>query len=255
VDRNRIYRGKWQDVLPRLLTGQFSLIYIDPPFNTGKTQRRNSITYADSMPEMSYRIWLRRALVEAYRVLAPNGSILVHLDWRRVHEVKCSILDSIFGKKSFMNEIIWAYDFGGRSKRFWPRKHDTILWYVKDPKNYIFNYDAIDRVPYMAPGLVGAEKAARGKTLTDVHWQTIVPTMGKEKTGYPTQKPIGLIKRFVLVHSNPGDWCLDFFAGSGTLGEACALANRKFVLVDKSKVALRIQQQRLQKFDPKIILV
>ena len=162
-------------------------------------------------------------------------------------------MDEVFGEEGFINEIIWAYDYGGRSKRFWPRKHDNILWYAKNPEDYIFNYDEIDRIPYMAPGLVGKEKAARGKTPTDVHWQTIVPTNGKEKTGYPTQKPLGLLNRLVLAHSNPNSWCLDFCAGSGSFGEACALYQRHFVLIDSNIEAIRIQSKRLGKYNVKII--
>jgi site-specific DNA-methyltransferase (adenine-specific) len=151
-----------------------------------------------------------------------------------------------------MNEIIWAYDYGGRSKRYWPRKHDNILWYVKDSDNYTFNYEEIDRIPYMAPDLVGPEKAAIGKTPTGVWWMTIVPTNSKEKTGYPTQKPLKLLERIIKVHSNPGDWVLDFFAGSGTTGEAAAKHGRKFVLVDNKEEAVNIMKNRLSHLVPNL---
>jgi site-specific DNA-methyltransferase (adenine-specific) len=155
------------------------------------------------------------------------------------------LLDLIFTRESFMNEIIWAYDYGARQKTKWPTKHDNILWYAKDPKNYTFNYDAIDRIPYMSPGLVGPEKAALGKTLTDCWWSTIVHTNGKEKTGYPTQKPIAIINRIVKVHSNPGDLCMDFFAGSGTLGDSCINLGRNCILIDNNLDAIKIMEQRL----------
>jgi len=160
------------------------------------------------------------------------------------------LLDGIFGRDSFMNEIVWAYDYGGRPKTRWPAKHDNILWYAKDPKSYTFNYDAVERIPYMAPGLVGPEKAARGKTLTDVWWHTIVPTAGKERTGYPTQKPLGILNRIVLVHSRPGDVLLDFFAGSGTLGEAAVRNGRSAVLIDSNPDALKIMARRLAFANP-----
>jgi site-specific DNA-methyltransferase (adenine-specific) len=144
-----------------------------------------------------------------------------------------------------MNDIVWAYDYGGRSKTRWSRKHDNILWYAKNPNDYIFNYEEMDRIPYMAPGLVGKEKAAKGKTPTDVWWHTIVPTNGKERTGYPTQKPLGILERIVKVHSNPGDTIIDFFAGSGTTGEAAAKNEREFVLVDSNPQAIEVMKKRL----------
>jgi site-specific DNA-methyltransferase (adenine-specific) len=250
--QNRIYLGSCEKILTRLPAEKFDMIYVDPPFNTMHEQRRGDLVYADSYGK-EYLAWLGRCLKEAKRLLTPRGSLLVHLDQTSVYDVKCFILDFVFGKKNFMNEIIWAYDYGGRSKKCWPRKHDNILWYVKNPAEYIFNYDAVDRVPYMAPGLAGKEKAARGKFPTDVHWQTIVPTNGKEKTGYPTQKPLGLLNRLVLAHSNHNSWCLDFCAGSGSFGEACALHQRQFVLIDSNPDAIHIQSKRLEKYRVKII--
>ncbi len=193
--------------------------------------------------------FLEPRLIEAHRLLTEDGSLFVHLDAREVHYVKV-LLDAIFGRDAFMNEIIWAYDYGGRTRRRWPAKHDTILWYARDPEQYTFNYDAIDRIPYMAPGLVGPEKAARGKTPTDVWWMTIVSPQSRERTGYPTQKPLKLLERIVKVHSNPGDRLLDFFAGSGTLGEAAWRNERDAVLVDSNPQAIRVMQRRLAAAGP-----
>jgi site-specific DNA-methyltransferase (adenine-specific) len=191
--------------------------------------------------------FLRPRMVEARRILTATGSLFVHIDYREVHYVKV-MLDEVFGRECFQNEIIWAYDYGARSKKKWPAKHDNILWYTKDPKRYTFNLDECDRIPYMAPGLVGEEKAARGKTPTDVWWHTIVSPTGKEKTGYATQKPLGILERIVKVHSNPGDIVLDFFAGSGTAGEAAAKHSRRFVLMDENEEAVRIMRRRLKKY-------
>ncbi len=186
-------------------------------------------------------------LEEAKRLLKPTGSLFLHLDYREVHYAKV-MLDQLFGRDCFMNEIIWAYDYGARSTKRWSCKHDTILWYVMDPENYTFRYEDIDRIPYMAPGLVGPEKAEIGKTPTDTWWNTIVSPTGKEKTGYPTQKPLAIINRIVKVHSNPGDKLLDLFAGSGTLGEAAALWNRNAVLIDSSPAAIETMRSRLSKY-------
>ena len=250
------------------------LIYIDPPFNTGKTQARESIrtvrddqsgdrtgfqgrryrterlgssAFGDQFDD--YLAFLEPRLVEAKRVLKPNGSFFLHVDYREVHYCKV-LLDEIFGRDSFINEIVWAYDYGARSKSRWSAKHDNILWYVKDPSNFTFNHDEMDRIPYMAPGLVGPEKAARGKTPTDVWWHTIVATNGKEKTGYATQKPLGILERIIKIHSNPNDLVLDFFAGSGTTGEAAAKHGRRFIMVDNSPEAIRVMADRLAHYAP-----
>ena len=190
-------------------------------------------------------------LEQAYRILSPDGSLFLHIDYREVHYVKV-LLDQIFGRSSFINELIWSYDYGGKPKNRWPAKHDNILWYAKDPENYVFNYDAIDRIPYMAPDLVGPDKAARGKIPTDVWWMTIVPTNSKEKTGYPTQKPIKLLNRIVQVHSKEGDTVLDFFAGSGTTGVAAAKAQRRFLLMDSNPDAIRVMADRLSFASPNV---
>ena len=178
--------------------------------------------------------------------------MVVHLDYREVHYCKV-LMDLVFGRDSFINEIIWAYDYGGRSKKKWPAKHDNLLWYAKDPKDYTFDYEAMDRIPYMAPGLVGKEKAARGKTPTDVWWHTIVPTQGKERTGYPTQKPLGVLRRLLKVHTRPGDTVLDFFAGSGTTGEAALALGRSCILVDENPEAMRVMEARLALARPRFI--
>jgi site-specific DNA-methyltransferase (adenine-specific) len=265
------------DVLPGIPDGSVDLIYIDPPFNTGRAQARARIRAvrdpagdrtgfgghryrseplaAGSFDDRfeAYPAFLEPRLVHARRVLAPHGSLFVHMDPREAHYVKV-LLDRIFGRASFVNEIVWAYDYGGRSRRRWPAKHDDILWYAVDPQNYVYDYDAIDRIPYLAPGLVGPEKAARGKTPTDVWWQTIVPTSGREKTGWPTQKPLAILDRIVRVHSRPGDLVLDFFAGSGTTGEAAARRGRGFLLVDSSPEAVEIMRKRLAFADPELVV-
>jgi site-specific DNA-methyltransferase (adenine-specific) len=267
----RIIEGDNLAVLPTLPAGGYRLIYIDPPFNTGKAQTRRQLrvrkvsedeagdrtgfggaryattvlgskSFADSFDD--FLAFLEPRLREAHRVLADDGSLFVHLDYREVHYAKV-LLDAIFGRDSFINELIWAYDFGGRSKKKWSAKHDNILWYAKDPKRYVFNFEAMDRIPYMAPGLVGKAKAARGKTPTDVWWHTIVSPTGKEKTGYPTQKPLGVLRRIVAVHSEPGDELLDFFAGSGSFGEAALAAGRSVTLIDENPEAVAVMHERL----------
>lgn len=263
-------------ILPTLETGSVNLIYIDPPFNTGKEQRLTRMRnvrdeagdrtgfqgrryssvdvstqhYGDRFGD--FPAFLEPRLHEAYRLLKPDGAFFLHIDHHEVHYCKV-LLDGIFGRECFMNEIIWAYDYGARQKTKWPTKHDSILWYVKDPRHYTFNFDQMDRIPYMAPGLVGPEKAARGKTPTDVWWQTIVPTAGKERTGYPTQKPVAILKRIVKVHSHPGDLVLDFFAGSGTTGEAAFSLGRDFILIDSHPEAVRIMAERLSAAQPEIV--
>lgn len=255
------------DVLRSLPDDSIDLIYTDPPFNTGKDQAHTRIrtervatgdrkgfkgrqyrttkvsteSYADEFSD--YLGFLKPRLVEAHRVLKQTGSLYLHLDYREVHYAKV-LLDEVFGRDGFLNEIIWAYDYGARAKRKWPAKHDNILVYVKDPERYYFDEEAVDRIPYMAPGLVGPEKAARGKLPTDTWWHTIVPTAGKERTGYPTQKPEGIVKRIVQASSRKGDTVLDFFAGSGTTGAVCHALGRRFILVDSNPAALRVMRAR-----------
>jgi site-specific DNA-methyltransferase (adenine-specific) len=265
---DEILLGENLDLLPRLADGSFQLIYVDPPFNTGVTQRRVTLqTVADEQGDRvgfngrryastplseqlyedafeDYLAFLEPRLAHARRLLSEEGTLYFHIDYREAHYCKL-LLDRIFGRECFLNEIIWAYDYGGRSKRRWPAKHDTILVYVKHPRRYHFDSEAVDREPYMAPGLVSPGKVARGKLPTDVWWHTIVPTSGSEKTGYPTQKPLGVLRRIVLASSRPGDWCLDFFAGSGTLGEAAAQTGRRYVLIDSNPEAVAVMRRRL----------
>jgi site-specific DNA-methyltransferase (adenine-specific) len=265
---DRILLGDNLELLPGLPSASFQLIYIDPPFNTGKLQSRRTVSavrdeegertgyqgrrYRTSLlGESSYRdsfedylAFLEPRLLEARRLLREDGTFYFHIDYREAHHCKL-LLDEIFGREGFLNEIIWAYDYGGRSKRRWPAKHDTILVYVKDTVRYHFDSEAVDREPYMAPGLVTPEKAARGKLPTDVWWHTIVPTAGHEKTGYPSQKPEGILRRIVQASSRPGDWCLDFFAGSGTLGAVAAQLGRRYVLIDSNPAAVAIMRARL----------
>jgi site-specific DNA-methyltransferase (adenine-specific) len=265
-----ILQGDNLQILKKLPSASYPLIYIDPPFNTGKPQKRTRIKtvqdesgdrigfqgkryrtevtgssgYADTFDD--YLAFLEPRFHEAHRLLTKTGSFFVHLDYREVHYAKV-LLDTIFGRDSFINEIIWSYDYGARATKRWSPKHDTILWYAKDPKRYCFNFEAIDRIPYMAPGLVGPEKAARGKTPTDSWWHTIVSPNGKEKTGYPTQKPLGILRRIVAVHSNPGDTVLDFFAGSGSFGAAAMQLGRSATLIDESAEAIRVMKERFAK--------
>jgi len=269
---NTIYFGDNLPILQQMKAESVDLIYIDPPFNTGKRQSRTQIKtersetgdrtgfsgnryqtirlgsreYVDIFDD--YLAFLEPRLVEAYRILAAHGTLYFHIDYREVHYCKL-LLDQIFGRQSFLNEIIWAYDYGGRTKKRWPPKHDNILVYVKDPEHYTFNVADIDRIPYMAPGLVGPEKAARGKLPTDTWWHTIVATNGKEKTGYPTQKPLGILSRMVRASSHAGDLVLDFFAGSGTTGVSCLESGRRFILIDNNPQALQVMRQRFQGYE------
>ncbi len=274
---NRIVFADNMDVLPDIPSETVDLVYIDPPFNTGKKQtlkrmkvvrdedrgdrvgfqgRRYRTMYENMASSYEdefedYIDFLKHRLVELHRILKQNGSLFFHIDYREAHYCKI-MLDGIFGRAQFMNEIIWSYDFGGRSKTRWPAKHDNIFWYAKDRSRYTYRYDDIDRIPYLAPGLVGEEKAAKGKIPTDVWWQTIVPTNGPERTGYPTQKPLAILDRIVKVHSNPGDIILDCFAGSGTTGDAAAKNGRRFLLIDSSREAVTVMAQRLAYAKPEL---
>jgi site-specific DNA-methyltransferase (adenine-specific) len=265
---NLVFEGDNLPIISALPDAAFRLIYVDPPFNTGRTQSRQVITtkrssegtrtgfkghsydtvkgilysYDDSFAD--YWEFLGPRLEQAWRLLDDRGTLYVHLDFREAHYAKV-VLDSLFGRECFLNEIIWAYDYGARATKKWPAKHDTILVYVKNPKTYYFDNEAVDREPYMAPGLVTAEKAARGKLPTDVWWHTIVSPTGKEKTGYATQKPAGILRRIIQASSAPGDWVLDFFAGSGTTGAVAAALDRRFVLVDENPEAIEVMRERL----------
>ena len=262
-----IIEGENLDILRNLPDASIPLIYIDPPFNTGKKQAQTRLrtersddgdrvgfkgqrylttklatrAYDDARDD--WLAFMEARLIEAHRLLTPNGSIYVHIDYREAHYCKL-LLDAIFGRESFINEIIWAYDYGARTTKRWPAKHDTILFYAKTPDDYVFNAEDVDREPYMAPGLVGPEKAARGKLPTDVWWHTIVSPGGRERTGYPTQKPLGVLRRIIAASSNPGDVVLDFFAGSGTTGFAAHELGRDFVLIDEHPEAITVMRER-----------
>jgi site-specific DNA-methyltransferase (adenine-specific) len=293
---DRIIHADNLDVLPTLPDGAFTLVYLDPPFNTGRPQTRRSARHmripdgsgeADASGEASahpmpaaagahaapergtavtgfagkryerirgdlmryddrfddYWGFLEPRLAEAWRLLADDGTLYLHLDYREAHYAKV-LLDALFGRECFLNELIWAYDYGAKSRSRWPAKHDTILVYVKDPGRYWFDSTAVDREPYMAPGLVTPEKAELGKLPTDVWWHTIVSPTGREKTGYPTQKPEGVLRRIVQASTRPGDWVLDFFAGSGTAGAVAAALDRRFVLVDQNPEAIEVMRAR-----------
>jgi site-specific DNA-methyltransferase (adenine-specific) len=248
--------------------GSVQMVYADPPFNTGRTQARKTLAtvaaadgdrtgfggrrYATTLlSESSYRDafedylgFLTPRLQEIRRVLAPEGTLYLHLDYREAHYAKL-LLDELFGRECFLNELIWAYDYGAKPRSRWPQKHDTILVYVRDPERYHFDAEAVDREPYMAPGLVTAEQRERGKRPTSVIWHTIVSPTGREKTGYPTQKPEGLIRRFVQASSRAGDLCLDPFAGSGTLGVVAHKLGRRYLLMDSSPEAVAVMKARL----------
>ncbi len=271
-DSNYVFVGDNQTILSALPDSFFQMIYIDPPFNTGRKQVRTTLrtrrsetgnrlgfkgqryesvktlvtSYDDAFAD--YWAFLEPRLEEAWRLLTDTGTLYVHLDYREAHYAKV-LLDALFGRDCFLNEIIWAYDYGARATSKWPTKHDTILVYVKNPATYYFNSTEVDREPYMAPGLVTPEKVARGKLPTDVWWHTIVSPMGKEKTGYPTQKPEGVLRRMVQASTQPGDWVLDFFAGSGTLGAVALKSDRPFVLIDQNPEAIAIMRARFAAID------
>jgi site-specific DNA-methyltransferase (adenine-specific) len=265
---NYLYRGDNLGVLKSIPDSSIQLIYIDPPFNTGRSQQRSKTTtrrsesgnrigfkgqryetvkdtvlsYDDQFA--NYWDFLEPRLEQAFRVLKETGSLYLHLDYREAHYAKV-LLDAMFGPECFLNEIIWSYDYGGKSKSRWPAKHDTILVYVKDPENYYFDSESVDREPYMAPGLVTPEKVAKGKLPTDVWWHTIVSPTGKEKTGYPTQKPAGILRRIIQASSKEGDIVLDFFAGSGTTGFVANELGRKFILIDQNPESIDVIKERL----------
>ena len=265
---NYLYQGDNLGILKSIPDQSIQLIYIDPPFNTGRQQQRSKTTtkrndagnrigfkgqryetvkdtilsYDDQFA--NYWEFLEPRLEQAFRVLKDSGTLYLHLDYREAHYAKV-LLDAMFGPECFLNEIIWSYDYGGKSKSRWPAKHDTILVYVKDPDNYYFDSESVDREPYMAPGLVTPEKVAKGKLPTDVWWHTIVSPTGKEKTGYPTQKPVGIIRRIIQASSKEGDTVLDFFAGSGTTGFVANELERKFILIDQNPESIAVIKERL----------
>lgn len=266
--QNRVIEADNLSALKTIPDASVQLIYIDPPFNTGRRQTRGSsstrraesgrvgfkglryeviretvLSYDDEFAD--YWSFLEPRLEEAWRILNDTGTLYLHLDYREAHYAKV-LLDALFGRDCFLNEIIWAYDYGGKAKSRWPAKHDTILVYVKNPDTYFYDSATVDREPYMAPGLVTPEKVAKGKLPTDVWWHTIVSTSGKEKTGYPTQKPLGVLRRIIQASSREGDLVLDFFAGSGTTGAAAAALGRRFILIDQNPESIAVIRQRLE---------
>ena len=264
---NQVINAENLGALKSLPEKSFQLVYIDPPFNTGRKQVRTNRTSTESKTGnlgfqgkryeqvvntvlsyddefADYWAFLEPRLIEAHRLLKQTGTLYLHLDYREAHYAKV-LLDALFGRECFLNEIIWAYDYGGKSKSRWPAKHDTILVYVKDPDNYYFNSEEVDREPYMAPGLVTKEKVEKGKLPTDVWWHTIVSPTGKEKTGYPTQKPLGILRRIISASTKQGDRVLDFFAGSGTTAHAAWELKREFVVIDQNPESLKVIRQRL----------
>lgn len=273
---NEVINGENLAALKSMPDESFQLIYIDPPFNTGRSQVRTNrssvssstgnlgfqgkryeqvvksvLSYDDDFAD--YWAFLEPRLIEAYRLLHETGTIYLHLDYREAHYAKV-LMDALFGRECFLNEIIWAYDYGGKSKSRWPAKHDTILVYVKNPTKYFFDSATVDREPYMAPGLVTPEKVARGKLPTDVWWHTIVSPTGKEKTGYPTQKPLGILRRIISASSRPGDRVLDFFAGSGTTAQAAFELKRQFVVVDQNPESIEVITSRLNALGVEYVL-
>ncbi len=268
LDDDLLLVGDNLSIMRDLPPATFDLVYMDPPFNTGRVQARRTlrmrpdtagdhvgfggrryrstllerVSYEDAFGD--YLEFIGQRLELARTLLAPHGTLYFHIDYREAHYCKL-LLDEIFGREAFLNELIWSYDYGAKPRRRWPAKHDTILVYVRTPGAHHFDADAVDREPYMAPGLVTPEKAARGKRPTDVWFHTIVPTNGREKTGYPTQKPEGVLRRIVAASSRPGGWCLDPFAGSGTLGAVCRELGRRFVLIDENPVAVDVMARRL----------
>jgi len=269
ISRYRVIQGDNLSVLKSIADESVQLIYVDPPFNTGRVQSRGSskttrtetgnrigfkgqryeivketiLSYDDEFKD--YWGFLEPRLEEAWRVLNETGTLYLHLDYREAHYAKV-LLDALFGRECFLNEIIWAYDYGGKAKSRWPAKHDTILVYVKNPDKYYFDNESVDREPYMAPGLVTPEKVAKGKLPTDVWWHTIVSPTGKEKTGYPTQKPLGILRRVIQASSKEGDLVLDFFAGSGTTGAAAAELGRDFILIDQNPESIEVIKERFK---------
>lgn len=265
----RVIQGDNLSVLKSIADESVQLIYVDPPFNTGRVQSRGSskttrtetgnrigfkgqryeivketiLSYDDEFED--YWGFLEPRLEEAWRVLSETGTLYLHLDYREAHYAKV-LLDALFGRECFLNEIIWAYDYGGKAKSRWPAKHDTILVYVKNPDKYYFDNESVDREPYMAPGLVTPEKVAKGKLPTDVWWHTIVSPTGKEKTGYPTQKPLGILRRVIQASSKEGDLVLDFFAGSGTTGAAAYELGRNFILIDQNPESIAVIKERFK---------
>ena len=245
---------------------QFDLIYMDPPFCSGadyaQTFNINGIQHAvkgfgDIFTVDDYLQFIYERIVLLKDVLNPSGSIFVHCDYQQSHNIR-AILDEVFGEKRFRNEIIWHYTGGGRSKKYFSRKHDSIFWYTNGD-TWTFNTEEI-RIPYKPTSgyAKGGITSKSGKkylpnpkgTLPDDTWDIpILNPLAKERTGYPTQKPLTLLDRIILACSNPGDLILDPFMGSGTTGISAIKNNRRFIGLDQNWNSIHLMRRRLLELD------
>lgn len=247
---NVVYLSEASRLMSELSEGSIDLIYADPPFGTNNRQRSGDLSYSDSFDD--YVQFIKEHAAHLQRVLNDSGTAYVHLDYRWVHYAKVE-LDLTFGRENFLGEIVWSYNFGGRGKNFFAKKHDTILVYAKQKGHHVFNYDDIDRIPYKAPEMqyVGRSREeaerriAAGQVPTDVWDIPIIGTNSRERVGYPTQKPTSLIRRIVVASSPVGGVVLDPFCGSGTTAIVAASVGRRFIVCDKSEDAVRVTGERL----------
>jgi site-specific DNA-methyltransferase (adenine-specific) len=269
---SRLILGDNLSVMTSLLPefeGRINLLYADPPFFTnrkfsarigrgedsrkpGKWQLAEG--YQDHWDNLdSYLDFLYQRLAVMYRLLAPNGTLYLHLDWHADAYARL-LLDEIFGADHLLNEIIWAYHGPSPIRRAFNRKHDTILAYVKG-EDYTFNVDDV-REPYNAntvktfnaspkAGFGKVPDLARGKVPEDWWYFPVVARLHNERTGYPTQKPIALLERIILASSNRGDLVADFFCGSGTTPYVAARHGRRFIACDGIFRALHTTRSRL----------
>ncbi len=241
------------------------LIYMDPPFFTGKERKAKSRIRAseDSFEDTwtsdidGYIEWLRPRLVETRRLLRSTGLIYLHLDWHAVHYVKVE-MDTIFGYDRFINEIIWRYRTGGLSHNMFARKHDTILVYSKTSKFKIepWKEKAYTKSRYRKAGVVNYGSGeteffsdSRGVynfvNASDVWEIPYINSQAKERVGYPSQKPELLLERIIASSTRPGETVADFFCGSGTTGVVAQKLGRRWILVDKSRDAVEVSRFRL----------
>ena len=262
---NKVHLADALSFLKGLPDSSVDMVYTDPPFGTGTVQQMNrkkgteivsKIGYSDKFDD--YVEFLRPHLVEMHRALKVTGTMYLHMDWRWVHYAKVEC-DKIFGYDNFLNEVIWSYNFGGRGKDKWPAKHDTILVYVKERGKHTFNWEEIDRIPYVAPELqyVGRSKEdaekriAAGQVPTDVWSMSIVGTASKERLGYPNQKPLKLIERAIRASSNRGDTIVDPFVGSGTTAAAAHSLGRSFEVCDMNPESTNLVISRMENLGAK----
>jgi DNA modification methylase len=263
---DRIARADALDEAGRWSTASIDAIYIDPPFGTGTVRQGRGHKYTDRADDPdTFVAWLAPLLDEAKRVLAPSGSLFVHLDYRAVHYVKVA-LDRCFGRERFVNELVWCYAVGGKSRRGFGRKHDTILWYARGA-DWAFYPDAV-RVPRRGgshmrvvtgdDGVAVQEKTDRktgrvyrypvpaGKVPED--WWADIETLNhsdRERTGWPSQKPERLVERILRAVTVPGDRVADWFAGSGTTAAVAQRLARRFVVCDREEAAVAVCRARL----------